>query len=374
MADLAPPLIDNPAAIPRGEPIDHRGNHARVLFGPGAIERLPEVLDTIGASRVLVLCTPDRKVDGEAVAMRLGDRTGVVCAEAVMHSPATVSDRVANLTETFSTDLLLAVGGGSSIGLAKAVYLRTGLPQVAIPTTYAGSELTPILGETRNDIKTTIRDDALRPGVVLYDSDLTMSLPPAVAAASGMNAMAHAVEALYMAESPEVGDVAAAAVRALASALPAIVANPVDAVARARGLYGAWLAGFCLAESPMALHHKLCHALGGAFDLPHAETHSVILAHAYAYNAVAVPEAHARLTALFGGDPAEAMFRLVEDLGLPTSLAALGMPAGGIETIVRLTTQNAYANPRPLDAVALTRLLDRAWAGKLPATEHLHHA
>ena len=176
-------------------------------------------------------------------------------------------------------DGLVAVGGGSTIGLAKAIALRTGLPQVAIPTTYAGSEMTDILGETEGGAKTTRRSEAVRPEAVIYDVELTRSLPPGLSATSGLNAIAHAAEALYARDgNPVIALMAEEGVRALAAALPAIVADPGDMAARGDALYGAWLCGLCLGAASMALHHKLAHVLGGSFDLPHAETHAVAAA------------------------------------------------------------------------------------------------
>ena len=265
-------------------------------------------------------------------------------------------------------DGLVAVGGGSTIGLAKAIALRTGLPQVAIPTTYAGSEMTDILGETEGGAKTTRRSEAVRPEAVIYDVELTRSLPPGLSATSGLNAIAHAAEALYARDgNPVIALMAEEGVRALAAALPAIVADPGDMAARGDALYGAWLCGLCLGSASMALHHKLAHVLGGSFDLPHAETHAVLLPHAVAYNAPAAPVAMARLAHALGGrNPALALFDLAGRLGAPRALRDIGMPEDGLDRAVEAAVANPYWNPRPLEAGALRALLADAWAGRPP--------
>jgi len=282
-----------------------------------------------------------------------------------------VTEQVLATVERERIDGLVAVGGGSAIGLAKAVALRTDLPQIAIPTTYAGSEATPIIGQTQDGIKTTQRSLRVLPEVVVYDVDLTLGLPVAVSVASGMNAMAHAAEALYAQDgNPVIDLLAEEAVRRLVRALPLIVADPTDRAARSDALYGAWLCGTCLGAVGMSLHHKLCHTLGGGFGLPHAETHSVILPHALAYNLAAAPQARERLARAIGADdPAGGLHRLALTLGAPTSLQLLGLPAEAIDEAADLAMRNPYWNPRPFDRAALRALLARAWAGAAPCAD-----
>ena len=218
-----------------------------------------------------------------------------------MHTPVEVTELALAAMKDCDADCIVSLGGGSTTGLGKALALRTGVNQLCIPTTYAGSEMTPILGETKDGLKTTVRTNDVLPETVIYDVDLTLSLPPALAATSGINAIAHAVEALYARDTnPVISLMAEEGIRALARALPAIVAKPDDREARSDALYGAWLCGVCLGTVGMALHHKLCHTLGGTFDLPHAETHTIVLPHALAYNAPAVPEAAARIARAIG--------------------------------------------------------------------------
>jgi alcohol dehydrogenase class IV len=180
--------------------------------------------------------------------------------------------------------------------------------------------------------------------------------------------MAHAAEGLYAENgNPIMALLAEEGVRALAGALPRIAATPGDLAARAEAQYGAWLCGTVLGYVGMALHHKLCHTLGGAFNLPHAETHAVVLPHALAYNAAQVPQAMAALRRALGReDPPRALFDLAARLGAPTSRAALGMPAEGIERAAQLATQNPYFNPRPVQRDLIVGLLTRAWAGEVP--------
>lgn len=202
--------------------------------------------------------------------------------------------------------------------------------------------MTPILGETSQGRKVTQNTPKVLPQVVIYDVDLTMGLPASISATSGVNAIAHAIEALYARDrNPVIEALALEAIKALSKALPLIVANPQDKAARSEALYGAWLCGICLGSVGMALHHKLCHTLGGSFNLPHAQTHTVILPHALAYNAPAIPDVIEKLAGIFGSDPAGALFDFAQRLGAPISLKQLGMPADGMDTVVEL----AVANP-----------------------------
>jgi alcohol dehydrogenase class IV len=267
-------------------------------------------------------------------------------------------------------DGVVALGGGSTVGLAKALALRTDIPQIAVPTTYAGSEMTPVLGETEDGVKTTQSTRRVLPETVIYDVDRTMSLPAGLSATSGLNALAHAAEALYASDrNPIVTLMAEEAVARLARTLPRIVADPSDREARSDALYGAWLSATCLGLVGMALHHKLCHTLGGAFGLSHAETHAIILPHAIAYSQVAAPEAMARLARALGcDDPAVGVFDLARRLGVPSSLREIGMPESGIARAADLAVQKPYWNPRPVEREAIRTLIARAWAGEPPAT------
>jgi alcohol dehydrogenase class IV len=340
----------------------------RVVFGDGTRERVGDEADRLGIRRALVLTTPAQQGDGERLGRALAHRFAAIFPEAAMHTPVGVTERAMRLIETSDIDGLVALGGGSAIGLAKALSLRSGLPQLVLPTTYAGSEMTPILGETRDGIKTTLGSSDLVPDTVIYDVDLTLGLPSAMSASSGLNAMAHAVEALYAPEAnPIIVMMAERGIAALARALPRIVAARTDRDARREALLGAWLCGTCLGTTSMGLHHALCHILGGTFNLPHAETHAIILPHAVAYNACAAPQAMQAIARALGAqDAAPGLFALLHRLQLPTALADIGMPESGIAHAAELATRSTYANPRRLERIALEALIARAFRGDAP--------
>ena len=354
------------SAAPRG--FAYNSQQYRVVFGAGTSARLTEEVERLGIRRVLVLTTSEQRDQGTRLGAQLGSRLAGVFSDARMHTPVEVTETAMAMVQAQDIDGFVAIGGGSTVGLGKALSSRTGLPHIAMPTTYAGSEMTPILGETQHGIKTTRRSQDLIPDTVIYDVDLTLGLPPGLSVTSGVNAIAHAVEALYAKDrNPITALMAADAIRALASALPRIVASPRDVAARSDALYGAWLCGVCLGSSGMALHHKLCHVLGGMFDLPHAETHTVLLPHAIAYNSVAAPEAMARIaTAIGAADAAQGLFDLIGRLDGPHSLAAIGMPADGIDRAADEAVATPYWNPRPLTRDAIRGLIARAFAGDRP--------
>ncbi|MER6978539.1 maleylacetate reductase [Streptomyces carpinensis] len=348
----------------------HREQVTKVVFGSGTRSRIPEEADALGCRRVLVLCTPAQVDQAARIRDLLGAAAVGVFAEAAAHTPVAVTEKAVAYAATVRADSVLAVGGGSTIGLGKAIAVRTGLPQLALPTTYAGSEMTPILGETEGRRKTTRRLAEALLDTVVYDVDLTLTLPVATSVVSGINAMAHAVEALYAQDRDPVAFLMAGeAIDSLTRSLPVITRRPDDREARADALYGAWLAGTCLGAVGMALHHKVCHVLGGTFGLPHAETHSVVLPHVVAYNGPAAPEAVARMAqALPGDDPASGLFDFAGRLGAPRALRDLGMPESGITQAAELIVRDGYWNPRPVDRTAVRAFLTRAWAGEAPWT------
>jgi maleylacetate reductase len=326
----------------------------RVVFGAGSVAALPAEVEHLGLERALVLCGPEQEDTGAMVAETLGARAAGVLAEARMHVPIETAD----------------FGGGSAIGLGKAVALAHGLPVIAVPTTYAGSEMTPIWGLTENARKRTGRDPRVLPKSVIYDPELTLTLPVDLSVTSGTNALAHAVEALYAPDaSPVISLMAEEGARALTEALPTLVRSSHDLDARSRAQYGAWLCGACLGATTMSLHHKLCHALGGTLDLPHAPTHTVVLPHALAYNQPAAPQAVAALSRALGGtaDPARTLWERSGELGAPRSLRELGMAEADVTRIVGQVLASPYANPVEVTEDGLTRLLRAAWAGDPPA-------
>lgn len=340
----------------------------RVVFGRGTLARVGEEVTRLGRRRALVLSTPQQGADAHRLALLLGPLAVGVFPQAAMHTPVDVTERALHDVERADADCIVALGGGSTTGLGKAIALRTGLDQVVVPTTYAGSEATPIIGQTEGGQKTTLRDRAVLPEVIIYDAELTLALPPRLSFASGLNAIAHAVEALYAADAnPVTSTLAEQGIAALAAALPRIAADPTDIEARSDALLGAWACGTCLGTVGMALHHKLCHALGGGFDLPHAEMHAIILPHALAYNRAAAPRAMTRLAHALGSpDPAARLFQLARDGRLPAGLRALGLAEAALDRAADLAMASPYPNPAPIERARIRQLLQAAWEGREP--------
>jgi alcohol dehydrogenase class IV len=341
----------------------------RVLFGSGTIEELRAEVERLGATRVLVLSGPALRPVAARVAGILGSYAVVHFGDAAMHTPVEVTSHAMGLLREHAADCLLAVGGGSTIGLSKALALRTELPQIVVPTTYAGSELTPILGQTENGVKTTLRSDLVLPKTVVYDVELTLGLPAGLSVVSACNALAHAVEALYAPDADErTSRLALRAIGAIGRALPAVVDDPHDPAARADLLAAARDAGTCLGSVRMGLHHKLCHVLGGSFGLPHAETHTVVLPHVIAYNTPAAAEPVRQIAAALGVPAAAAgVYDLTSSLGAPTSLRELGLAEADLAAAAQLATKAGYPNPRRPTEAELAHLLHAAWLGTRPA-------
>jgi maleylacetate reductase len=340
----------------------------RVIFGVGSLERLPEEVARLGARRVLIVSTPAERRFADDAARRLGSLAADVFAEAAMHVPVEIARDARRRATELAADCCVAIGGGSTIGLGKAIALESPLPILAVPTTYAGSEMTPIYGLTEAGVKKTGRDRRVLPATVLYDPALTISLPPQISGPSGMNALAHCVEALWAEDAnPLITLVAAEGIRALSRSLSVVVRQPDNLDARSDALYGAWLAGTALGAVGMAIHHKLCHTLGGSFNLPHAEVHTVILPHATAFNRDSAPEAMRLIADALGtSDAAQGLYDLAVRIGAPTSLKEIGMPADGLDRAATLATTNPYYNPRPIDFPSVRQLLEDAYCGKRP--------
>jgi maleylacetate reductase len=355
---------------------------ARVVFGAGSLSQLAKEIDALGAKKALVLSTPEQRASAEMVAELLGPRAVGVFDRAVMHVPIETAREARELARKLGADCAVAIGGGSTTGLGKAIALDSGLPILAIPTTYAGSEMTPIYGITEAGMKKTGRDLRVLPRTVIYDPELTLSLPVSMSVTSGINAIAHAAEGLYSVDSNPIMDLMAEeGITAIGRALPVIAgtvrpelvegsgtADDAMLQARAEALYGAWLCGTVLGHIGMALHHKLCHTLGGSFNLPHAETHTIVLPHALAYNAQAAPQAMQRIAAALGGkSAAQAVFDLARNNGAPVALRDIGMKEADLDKACDIAMQNQYPNPRPLERVAIRQLLQDAYDGVRPS-------
>lgn len=339
-----------------------------VVFGAGRRGDVKELLQTAGHKRALVLTTPQQSDLGLEIAEALGPTAAGVFTKATMHTPTDVSEEALAHLKDAGADSVVSIGGGSTIGLGKALVLRADVEHLALPTTYAGSECTPILGQTENGVKTTMSDPKLRPEIVLYDPELVATLPAGMTVTSALNAMAHAVEALYAKDRTEAATaLALEGIAAFQRALPAVMENPGDLDARQATQEGAWACGTVLGQVGMALHHKLCHTLGGSLNLPHAETHAIILPHATAFNQIAAAAELAPIAELFGGqEPGQALWDFAKSLNAPMALKDLRVAEKDLDRMADLATQNPYWNPREITKDGIRALLGRAWAGAAP--------
>lgn len=340
----------------------------RVVFAPGAIESAKREADHLGATRIMLISGGPESQYAERVKQALGSAFVSQFTDVVMHVPKNVAATAIAQAQVDDIDLLIALGGGSSTGMAKAIALETGLPILAIPTTYAGSEMTSIWGMTEENRKVTGKDVRVLPKTVIYDPELTLSLPAAISAASGMNALAHLVEGLYAPGiSPVSALMAEEGVRALAASLPRVVDDPLSIDARSEALYGAWLAGWTLGTTGMGIHHKICHVLGGAYNLPHAPMHSAVLSYATAFNESDAPVAMAAMRRALGSSSAAAgIWDLATSIGAPTSLAEVGFDPVNIDEAAELIVAGRPTNPRSVTEEAVRELLRAAYEGHRP--------
>ena len=341
-----------------------------VIFGVGALRRLPAELGKLGLSRALVLSTPEQVADAQKVADLLADQAVGTFTEAVMHVPVEMVQQARERVQALNADCTVSIGGGSTTGLGKALALQDDLPNVAIPTTYAGSEMTNLWGLSEGGRKATGRDRKVVPDLTIYDPELTLSLPARIAGPSGINALAHAVVNIGLENpNPVIGLLAEQAVRSLAHSLPVVIKEPDNLDARAAAQYGVMLAGASLGTGLTTLHHKLCHVIGGTFNTPHAETHTIILPHAVAYNATAVPEATERIARALGvADAAGGLFDIAVAVQTKTALKDIGMKEGDLEIATEQLLEQSFYNPAPLTRDGVLTLLDNAYQGRRPST------
>ena len=357
-------MCNDPVVIEPGTDsvFTHESLPGRVVFGAGRAAEIASEVDRLETSRVLVIAGEPSQA--ELLESLLSGRVADTIIGAPMHVPVAAAEDARERARRADVGCVVAIGGGSSTGLAKAVALTTGLPIIVVPTTYAGSEMTPIWGLTDGDVKTTGRDLAVLPRTVVYDPDLTWSLPAGLSASSGLNAIAHCVEAMWgPGTNPLVAAVAEEGIRAMGLALPAVMRDPNDGASRAVALRGAWLGGLSLASAGTALHHKLCHVLGG-MGLPHAETHAIVLPYVTAFLSGSAPDAATRVArALRADDGAEALFDLRAGLGIPAGLREIGLEQSQLARVVELAVAVAPALPRQPNASELAELLDLAYRG-----------
>ncbi len=357
----------------------HETFDQRVVFGAGTVVQVAEEIERLGAGHVLLTTSRANRVAAARIADALAPRAVSVIDDAREHVPFEQAETARQTARSLNADAVIAIGGGTPIGLAKAVALTENIPLLAVPTTYSGSEMTGIVGITRDGVKKTVGGPFVRPRTVIYDPELGYGLPPRATAASGMNAIAHGIEALYTARATPLSDLLAeAGLAALAAGIPAAAKEPANVAARKQALYGAWLAGAALGSAGIALHHRLCHVLGGSCGLGHGETNAVIIAHAVHYNAGAAVAAIARaaraMGAANGGSDAEAaakaapfLFDFTARLDMPASLAAMGLAESALDDTAALAAEHiGNDNPRAVSPESLRALLDDAWHGRRP--------
>jgi maleylacetate reductase len=348
----------------------------RVTFGPGRRREVAAEVDRLGAARAVLISGATPEIGDELSAV-LGDRLAGRWDEFVQHVPVELAARARAFVDERRADVVVTVGGGSATGLAKAIALTHRLPIVAVPTTYAGSEQTPIYGLTGGRDKQTGRDPVVQPVSVVYDTELTLVLPPEVTGPSAFNALAHSVEGIYAeGHNPVTTALALEAIGAIAESLPLVMERPDHLQSRGELLYGAYLSGVVLGATSAGLHHKIAHVLGGTYDLVHADAHSVLLPHVVAFNAPALPDEFGRLATALGdpgGDPAVSLWELATASHVPTALAELKSQHEGVAlspddlaAVAQRVAAEAPPNPRPVDAEALRALLDAAFEGHRP--------
>ena len=363
--DFPEPFGYQSGAMPPSPAVTYDALPGRVVFGVRAVEQLGEEVDRLGGRRVLAIAGK-RAIDG--LLERLGPRVAASFTDVQQHVPVEAAARAVAAAAEADADCLVAMGGGSATGMAKAVALERQTPIVAVPTTYAGSEVTPIYGLTGPEGKRTGRDLRVLPKVVVYDPALTTGLPPEVTGPSSMNALAHCVEATYApGANPVTSLLAEEGARALARGLPVAVADPADLAARTDAMLGAWLAGAAMAAAGVGIHHQLCHLLGGAYRLPHAELHAVVLPHAVAFVAPAARPQLARLAGALGVEEVPGgIWDLGRRLGTPASLAELGLAETELDRAAEQAVARVVQAPRRAGVSELRALLGAAWQGRRP--------
>ena len=334
----------------KGLGFTHRTLGQRVVFAPGgAAEAVTAEVARLDARRVMVIASPSQAGTASRVTAALP--VALTYDGVAMHVPVEVAQRARRAAADCGADLVVSVGGGSTTGLAKAVALTTGLPVVAVPTTYAGSEATDVWGLTEGSTKTTGSDLRVLPRSVVYDATLTLSLPVATSVASGLNAMAHCVDSLWAPLADPIDAVLAAeGARALADGLPRVVDDPQGLEGRELTLYGAHLSAVVFASAGSGLHHKICHVLGGRYGLPHA------------------PEAERLLAAAFGAESAVAGLEALRvRVNAPRALRDHGLLEDQVADAVEAVLPHVPpSNPAPVTPESLHRLLHAAWQGADP--------
>jgi len=350
----------------------HVGMPGRVVHGAGRISALAEEVEALDARRVMFCCTKSRVAEVEKLAKTLGDRVAGICDEAKIFVPLTAVEPARAMAEKLGADCLVSYGGGTAVGLAKAVALEGGMPIVSIVTTYSGSETTALQGIIGHDgVRTNYRDMRMLPRVLIYDPELMLDVPIDVSIASGFNSIAHAVSSYLGKDANPVANMFSEnGIRAMSDALVRLAQNSRDVDARSDAMHGAWLCGMTLMSSGTTIHHKIAHVLGGGFDLPHGPTHAIVLPHSTGYNRDAAPEAMKGIARAFGDENADApraLFDLLGKSGAAEGLKQLGLPEAALDEAVERIMTDRYFNLREYDRAAIRTLLQDAWEGRLPS-------
>jgi maleylacetate reductase len=342
----------------------------RVCFGSGeAAESLRREIGTLGAGKVMLIASKSGMRQADEIATGIG--VALRHDDVVMHVPVEVAERARQAATANGIDALVSVGGGSTTGLAKAIAMTSGLPIIAVPTTYAGSEATPVWGLTEGAKKKTGTDQKVLPKVIIYDAALTTSLPAAMSVASGLNALAHCVDAMWGPNADPINAaLAGEGIRSLTAGLPEVASDPEGLHGREHTLYAAYLSAAAFASAGSGLHHKICHVLGGKYNLPHAQTHATVLPYVLAFNGPAAPEAERRIAAAFGSATATGgLAALKAELDAPHALRDYGFTEDLIaEAADAILPSVPPSNPRPVTAEDLRALLRAAWSGADPAS------
>lgn len=357
-------------------PFKHVVQGQRLLFGTGhSAQNLRDEIERIGACRVMLIAASSEKVIAQLVAADV--EVALNYDDVAMHVPLGKAAKAREVAADAGVDLLVSVGGGSTTGLAKAIALTSGIPIIAVPTTYAGSEATNVWGLTEQNRKTTGSDDRVLPISVIYDAAHTVSLPVDMSVASGMNALAHCVDSMWAPRAnPIITALATEGISALGKALPAIVSDPSAIEGREQALYGTYLSGVAFSSAGSGLHHKICHVLGGLYNLPHAETHAALLPYVLSFNASAVPDAERRIANALGVPTAvEGLLTLRRAISTPMALSDLGLERSSLtEAATAIMPAVPASNPRSITMTELTGLLEAAWAGADPLSVDMGEA
>lgn len=354
----------------------HVGMPGRVIHGAGSVTALAAEVEALEARRVMFCCTKSRVPEVEKLAATLGDRFAGICDAAKIFVPLSAVEPGREMAASLNADCLVSYGGGTAVGLAKAIALEAGMPIISIVTTYSGSETTALQGIIGHDgVRTNYRDMRMLPQVLIYDPELMLDVPLDVSIASGFNSIAHAVSSYLGKDANPVANMFSEnGIRAMSSALVRLAQNPRDVDARSEALHGAWLCGMTLMSSGTTIHHKMVHVLGGGFDLPHGPTHAIMLPHSTAYNRDAAPEAMRGIARAIGNggddeaaDAPRALFDLLGKSGAAEGLKQLGLPEAALDEAADRIMIDRYFNLRDYDRSAIRAALQDAWEGKPPS-------